>query len=235
MAPAAEGRRGSRRRLAAVVSSTREYIATTAAIEAGHPAVRAKACEVTAGAASADERAARLFVFVRDHIAYNLYMVSMHRDDFRASFVLSAGKGYCVQKAVLLCALGRAAGIPARLALARIRNHRVSPGLRARLGTDEFPCHGYAQFLLDGRWVSAAPTFDAALCARVGVPVVAFDGRADALLPARALDGSPYIEYLEHHGHFSDLPLDFITARTAPIWGEDKRAWLRPEDDTGRP
>jgi len=212
-----------------------EYLAATAAIEADHPAIRATARELTAGAGSKGEQAARLFAFVRDAIPYNLYMVSMHPDDFRASFVLEAGKGYCVQKAVLLCALARAVGIPARLALARIRNHRIPPGLQARLGTDEFPCHGYDQFLLDGRWVSAAPTFDAALCARVGVPVVEFDGCADALLPARALDGGPSIEYLEHHGHFADLPLDFITSHTARVWGREKRAWLRPEDDTGYP
>jgi len=212
-----------------------DYLASTAAIEAGHPAVQAKAREATAGAWSTSEKATRLFAFVRDEIPYNLYMVSMHPDDFRASFVLEVGKGYCVQKAVLLCALARAAGIPARLALARIRNHRVPAGLKARLGTDEFPRHGYTQFLLGGRWVSAAPTFDAALCARVRVPVVEFDGHADALLPAFALDGSPYIEYLEHYGHFADLPLDFITSRTADIWGREKRAWLRPEDDTGYP
>jgi len=69
----------------------------------------------------------------------------------------------------------------------------------------------------------------------VGVPTVDFDGTGDAVLPAQALDGSPYIEYLEHYGHFADLPLDFITARTSKIWGKDKRSWLRPEDDTGFP
>jgi transglutaminase-like putative cysteine protease len=212
-----------------------EYLRATAAIEVDHPQVRAKARELAAGAASARDRALRLFAFVRDQIPYNLFMISMHPDDFRASFVLAAEKGYCVQKAVLLCALARAAGIPARLALARIRNHRVPPKIRERLGRDVFPGHGYNQFFLDGRWVSAAATFDAALCARVGVPVVAFDGQNDAMLPAKALDGGPYIEYLERYGHFADLPLDFITARTSKIWGQDKRAWMRPEDDTGFP
>ena len=138
-------------------------------------------------------------------------------------------------EAVLLCTLARVVGIPARLALARIRNHRVPLALQARLGTDEFPCHGYAQLRLHDAWVSVAPTFDAALCARVGVPRVDFDGRTEALLPARALDGGPYIEYLEQHGTYADLPLDFIVAHTAKIWGRDKRAWLRPEDDTGFP
>ena len=70
---------------------------------------------------------------------------------------------------------------------------------------------------------------------RIGVPVVEFDGRNDAMLPAKALDGGPYIEYLEHYGYFADLPLAFITERTSKIWGRDKRAWKRPEDDTGFP
>jgi transglutaminase-like putative cysteine protease len=212
-----------------------EYLKATAAIEADHPLIRAKAAELTAGVATDREKAVRLFYFVRDRIPYNLFMISMHPDDFRASFVLETGKGYCVQKAVLLCALARAAGIPSRLALARIRNHRVPPKIRERLGRNEFPGHGYNQFLFDGQWVTAAATFDAKLCSRVGVPVVEFDGRNDAMLPDKALDGSPYIEYVERYGTFDDLPLAFITERTSKIWGKDKRSWLRPEDDTGFP
>jgi transglutaminase-like putative cysteine protease len=212
-----------------------EFLQATAAIEAEHPLIRAKADELAGDAASARDKVLRLFTFVRDRIPYNLFMISMHPDDFRASFILESKKGYCVQKAVLLCALARAVGVPSRLALARIRNHRIPPALQARLGRNEFPGHGYNQFFLDERWVSAAATFDAALCARVGVPVVEFDGQNDAMLPDRALDGSPYIEYLEHYGYFADLPLDFITGRTSKIWGRDKRSWLRPEDDTGFP
>ena len=212
-----------------------EYLKATAAIEAEHPLIKAKAAELTAGVSTDREKAVRLFYFVRDRIPYNLFMISMHPDDFRASFVLETGKGYCVQKAVLLCALARAAGIPSRLALARIRNHRVPPKIRERLGRNEFPGHGYNQFLFDEQWVTAAATFDAKLCSRVGVPPVEFDGRNDAMLPDRALDGGPYIEYVERYGTFDDLPLGFITERTSKIWGKDKRSWLRPEDDTGFP
>jgi len=212
-----------------------EFLQATAAIEAEHPVIKAKADELAGDAASARDKVLRLFTFVRDQIPYNLFMISMHPDDFRASFILESQKGYCVQKAVLLCALARACGVPSRLALARIRNHRIPPALQARLGRNEFPGHGYNQFFLDDRWVSVAATFDAALCTRVGVPVVEFDGQNDAILPATALDGSPYIEYLEHYGYFDDLPLEFITERTSKIWGRDKRSWLRPEDDTGFP
>jgi transglutaminase-like putative cysteine protease len=212
-----------------------EYLKTTETIETDHPLIRAKAQELIGKEKNEREKVIRLFTFVRDQISYNLFMISMYPDDFRATFVLEAGKGMCVQKAVLLCALARSVGIPSRLALARIRNHRLPSSLQARLGRNEFPGHGYNQFLLEGRWISAAPTFDAALCARVGVPVVEFDGYNDAMLPSQALDGGPYIEYIEHYGDFTDLPLTFITERTSKIWGQDKRAWKRPEDDTGFP
>jgi transglutaminase-like putative cysteine protease len=209
----------------------KEYLEATKAIEADHPLIIGQAEELVEGAQSEREKLLCLFAFVRDEIPYNLFMISMHPDDFRASFILETGKGYCVQKAVLLCALARSVGIPSRLALARIRNHRIPPALKARLGRDEFPGHGYNQFFLEGRWITAAATFNKDLCDRIGVPVVEFDGEHDAMLPPRALDGSPYIEYLEHYGYFADLPLDFITERTSKIWGQDKRAWLSPDDD----
>lgn len=166
-----------------------EYLKSTEAIECDHPSIRVKARELVGNVASQRASALRLFRFVRDRIPYNLFMISMHPDDFRATFVLEAGKGYCVQKAVLLCALARAVGIPSRLALARIRNHRIPPALQARLGRNEFPGHGYNQFFLEGRWISAAATFDASLCNQINVPVVEFNGREDALLPAQTLEG----------------------------------------------
>ena len=212
-----------------------EYLKATETIESDHPSIRAKAKELVGDVTSRRGKVLRLFEFVRDGIPYNVFMISMHPDEFRASFVLEAGKGYCVQKAVLLCALARSVGIPSRLALARIRNHRIPPALQARLGRNEFPGHGYNQFILEGQWVSAAATFDMALCEQIRVPVVEFTGVKDAMLPAQTLDGKPYIEYIEHYGHFADLPLEFITERTSKIWGWDKRAWKRPEDDTGFP
>ncbi|MBW2699516.1 MAG: transglutaminase family protein [Deltaproteobacteria bacterium] len=212
-----------------------EFLKSTTTIESEHPRIRALARELTSALEAPRDKVLGLFAFVRDEIPYNVFMISMHEDDFRASFVLEAGKGYCVQKAVLLCALSRAAGIPCRLALTEIRNHRIPAKLFERLGRNVFPGHAYNQFHLDGRWISAAATFDAGLCARVGVPTVEFNGEQDAMLPSKALDGSPYIEYLEHFGHFADLPLAFITERTAKIWGADKRSWQSPEDDTGYP
>ncbi|MDT8273525.1 MAG: transglutaminase family protein [Desulfomonilia bacterium] len=75
-----------------------------------------------------------------------------------------------MQKAVLLTALDRAAGIPSRLAFARIRNHKVPQQVRQMTGTNIFPRHGFTQFFLEGSWVIVAPTFDKELCMKIGAP-----------------------------------------------------------------
>ncbi|MBW1811259.1 MAG: transglutaminase domain-containing protein [Deltaproteobacteria bacterium] len=211
--------------------TTDQYLMPTNTIEATHPLVTATAKELTQGLNTDIEKATRLFYFVRDEIRYNIYMISMFEEDFRASFIMEAKKGYCVQKAVLLCALGRAAGIPTRLAFAKILNKRVPEKLYKRVKTNIFPAHGYNQLLLEGRWISAAATFDKELCEMTGVPTVEFDGRNDVLLPNLALDGGPYIEYIKRFGPETDLPLNWIVGRTSEIWGDDKRAWLRPKDE----
>ena len=106
---------------------------------------------------------------MRDEIPYNVYMISMFKEDFVASTVLERGKGYCVQKAVLLAALGRAVGIPTRLAFAMIRNNRTPQRFVDKVGTNVFPRHGYDQFYLNGAWVSVAATFDRELCEKNGL------------------------------------------------------------------
>jgi len=58
------------------------------------------------------ERAIALYYAVRDDIRYDLYACTLNADSLRASHVLAQGCSYCVGKAVLLVAVGRAAGIP---------------------------------------------------------------------------------------------------------------------------
>ena len=98
-----------------------------------------------------------------------------------ASDILAAGRGYCVSKAALLAAVARAAGVPARVGYADVRNHMTSPRLYESLGTDIFHWHSYADLYVDGRWVKATPAFNASLCDRLGVHVLEFDGRSDSL------------------------------------------------------
>lgn len=212
------------------MSSLEDYLQPTDTIDCANEAIRTKSRELTNGCATPQEKALALFYFVRDDISYNLYMISVFKEDFAASRILAWGKGYCVQKAVLLAALARAVGIASRLAFAKIRNHKVPEKIVKLTGDNVFPRHGYTQLFLDNDWISVAPTFDKALCEKIGVPVVEWDGRTDATLPSKDLEGNPYIEYVEKFGTFADLPFDWIVETTSKKVGKDKRPWLSRQD-----
>ena len=209
------------------------YLRPTYAIDSDHETIVAAAERITRGCSDDTDKVVKLFYFVRDSIHYNVFMTSVFREDFRASSVLGWGKGYCVQKAVLLAALGRAAGVPSRLVFAMISNHRLPPHVYQKLGVKIFPRHGYNQFFLNDRWVSAAATFDKRLCERNGLPVVEFDGKKDSVLPEKDLQGRPYIEYIEKFPPAEDLPFDWIAEKLKQIVGPDKRPWFNKEDELG--
>lgn len=194
--------------------AVRAFLAPGEYVDAHHPGVRACARRLGAGRSEPRRFAVATFEFVRD--------LPYEADDFddletyRASHVLAAGHGYCVSKASLWVALLRAGGIPARLRFADVRNHLASPRLRRAMGTDLFAWHGYGEALLDGRWVQASPTFDTALCRRVGVPPLTFDGVHDALL--QAFDGSTTMAYVAVHGWFHDVPARFLATEMPRLY-----------------
>ena len=202
------------------------YLKDTPTIDVNNKGIIEKAKEITKNCNNEEEKAVRLFYFVRDSIKYNIYMISTFIEDFRASKILEWKKGYCVQKAVLLTALGRAAGIPTRLAFAKIKNHALPPHLFKMFKTNIFPRHGYNQFFLNGKWVSAAATFDRVLCEKNGLPTVEFDGKRDAILSEKDLKGAPYIEYIEKFPPKEDLPFDWIFKKVSMLVGPDKRPWI---------
>ena len=117
-------------------------------IDSDHASIRSLAAELTGKDDSPRTRAVRIFGFVRDRIRYNPFSPMMDEKDYLASTVLARGFGFCVQKAVLLAALSRAAGVPCRLCFADIRNHIVPGDLAELMGTDLFTYHGYGEFFL---------------------------------------------------------------------------------------
>jgi len=206
------------------------YLKATSAIDSNHESIRGIAGDLTRECSNDAEKSVKLFYFVRDSIHYNLFMISVFKEDFVASRILKWGKGYCVQKAVLLTALGRASGIPSRLVFAKIRNHCLPSHIAQQLNTNTFPRHGYNQFFLNGKWVSAAATFDRGLCEKNGLPTVEFDGKNDAILPEKNLKGRPYIEYIEKFPPKNDLPFEWVYERISKIVGPDKHPWLERGD-----
>jgi len=185
---------------------------------------------VTSDCRTDSEKIKQLFYFCARFGSLQSFHDFRFEEDFKASRVLEWGKGYCVQKAVLLTALARAAGVPSRLVFARIRNHRVPEHIVKMTGTNIFPRHGYNQFHIDGKWISAAATFDRYLCEKNGLTTVEFDGTTDAVLPEKDLAGKPYIEYVEKFPASADLPFEWIATAIRKRVGPDKRPWLTRED-----
>ncbi len=173
----------------------------------------------------------RLFYVVRDGIRYDPYSITSDPDDYRASTVLVQRAAYCIPKAVLLTALARGVGIPARLGFADVRNHLASKKLLARLGTDLFVFHGFTEFWLAGRWVKATPAFNIELCERFGVRPLEFDGHGDALFHEYSADGQRHMEYVAERGSFADLPLAEIMRAFAAHYGNIPAGAGRDRDE----
>jgi transglutaminase-like putative cysteine protease len=181
-------------------------------IDSDAPLVADFARDAIAGASGDLEQARRLYGAVRDSIPYDPYVNFADPANFRASGVLAARRGFCVGKAALLAACCRAAGIPARVGYADVRNHLTSPKLYERIKTDVFIWHSYAELYVAGRWVKATPAFDLALCERVGIAPLEFDGRTDSLFHPFDRAGRRHMEYLKDRGAFADVPFEAMLA-----------------------
>jgi transglutaminase-like putative cysteine protease len=178
-------------------------------VDSGHPAVAAFAREHARGA-SERERAVSLYYAVRDSVRYNPFQDFMLDESYRGSACLERGEGWCVPKAALLAACARAAGIPARVGFADVKNHLTTPRLAEFMGTDLFVFHGYSEVLLEGKWVKATPAFNLKLCERFRVKPLEFDGRSDSIFHPYDEDNRRHMEYLSERGSFADVPADEI-------------------------
>ncbi len=176
-------------------------------VDSDHPEVVRCARTLTNPERSPQENAVALFYWVRDAIRYNPYGLSPAPEAFMASSTLKAGEAWCVPKAILLAALCRAVGIPARLGFADVRNHLSTQRLRETMRTDIFYFHGYTSIFLDERWVKATPAFNKELCEKFSLLPLEFDGLHDSLYHAFDAAGNRHMEYVRDRGEHLDLPL----------------------------
>ena len=201
-------------------------LAPTTLIDSDHPAVVAFARQHAVGA-DVRERAVALTLAVRDRFRYDPYRIDLSPQGMRASSVIAQGYGWCVPKAALLAAAARAAGIPARVGYADVRNHLSTERLRRTLQTDVFVWHGYTDLWIDGAWRKATPAFNIELCERFGLLPLDFDGHADSIYHPFDKAGNRHMEYVNQHGAFDDMPLARIVeafAATYPaLQGETQR------------
>ena len=189
-----------------------QYLAAGVFIDSDSPQVIAFAKQAIEGTADSKAAALRLYSAVRDSIIYDPYVNFADPANYMASTVLANSRTFCIGKAALLAASARVIGIPARVGYADVRNHLTSPRLYEKIKTDIFIWHSYTELYLSGRWVKATPAFDRALCERVGIKPLEFDGETDSLFQPFDQAGRRHMEYLKDRGTFADVPFDTIKA-----------------------
>ncbi|RJQ62403.1 MAG: transglutaminase domain-containing protein [Desulfobacteraceae bacterium] len=211
-----------------------KYLLPTAIIDSDHPRVVDYAGEAARGGGDPVKVAVKLYDAVRDDIRYDPYSPFHLPEHYKASTILEKGRGYCVAKASLLCALGRACGIPARIGFATVRNHLATRQLIEYLGSDLFVYHGFTEFYLNGRWIKATPAFNRELCRRHHVPPLAFDGKEDSVFQPFNLQKERFMEYVDDHGTYADVPVDTIVSAWEKEYGKKRvRGWIAAFEASG--
>ena len=133
-----------------------DALGTTFYCDHDHPDVQAAAARLKAGGGDLASVARRTFTFVRDGLPFGF---DLYRR--KASETLKRGHGVCWNKNLLLVALLRCNGIPARFGSIPLRRTFVEPALGPlyRLANDPFH-HCLTHVFLNDRWTVLDPTLD---------------------------------------------------------------------------
>ncbi|MBY9010511.1 MAG: transglutaminase domain-containing protein [Candidatus Lokiarchaeota archaeon] len=174
--------------------------------------VRDKAIEITEGLESESDKAKALFYWVRDKIKYNMHSyIPSVKANFKASVTLRRKNGFCVSKSVLLSTFARVNGIPARIHLVDLINHKISQKIVDFMETNVMHYHGYSELYLNNKWVKLTPSFDPGTALKGGFfPMVEFDGENNATFAPFDNEGNKFGEYVKDRGVHADLPLKEI-------------------------
>lgn len=219
---------------APVLAPCTEFLCETALFDFSHPRLQLCARRLAGPGLTARDRALAIHSFVR---LMPLRIDPRPAAQAPASAVLRAERGDAESKGVLFVALCRAAGVPARLHMLRLR---ADPLRALRGGPQGVAAHPVAQVCLEGRWLSTdAYLLDPLLFGlvrrrqtqagldgwglRPEAPAV-WDGRNDCLqlfMPADVLHDSPSAcEPATPEAPVARRPLGALLARL--------RALLRP-------
>lgn len=215
--------------------SYEQYLLPTPIIDSQHEDIANYATDASKGAGKDPVGiAVKLYYAVRDDIWYDPYYPFYLPEHYRASNVLKSGRGFCVSKASLLCALGRSCGIPSRLGFATVRNHLATKQLIEFMGTDLFVCHGFTEFYLKDKWVKATPAFNIQLCEKHKVDPLEFNGLEDSLFHSYNAEKQQFMEYIEYSGTYSDVPVDMIVREWKNVYGKERvREWISNLEKSG--
>jgi len=168
---------------------------------------------------SKKEKITKVYLKVRDGWRYNPYKISFSKEHYCASYLATKKEGHCIDKAILLTTCLRALGVPARIHLAKVKNHIAVEKLVEKFGTNELTPHGMVDVFYDGKWVKCSPAFNAGLCKKCNVAPLDFNAEEDSIFQEFNGDGKEFMEYIEDYGHFEDLPLAFIAKNMKEHYG----------------
>ena len=215
------------------MNQTDPYLEATEIIDCHHSDIKKFALEKVGDRSGQVEKAVCLYYAVRDGIWYDPYYPFYLPEHYRASNVLKGGRGFCIPKASLLCALGRASGIPSRVGFANVRNHLATRQLLEFMGSDIFVFHAFTEFFLEGKWVKATPAFNRELCKRHGVAPLEFSGKEDSIFQPYNSENRKFMEYLEFLGSFADIPVAQIVDAFEKTYGRDRvQGWIESFEQT---
>ena len=192
-----------------VITNFEIYLRPTHFIDSDNASVIEYARAKTSADKSDKQKAIDLYLAVRDEILYNPYNLILDPNEISASLTLKRGSGYCIEKSLLLCALGRVHNIPSRLGFSIVQNHLSTRKFVEMLRTDKFVFHGYNEFWLEDKWVKCTPAFNKSLCEKFGTNALDFDGEHDSIF--QEFDhGKKYMNYLHEYGQFDDFPYELF-------------------------
>lgn len=124
--------------------------------DVNHPAVSRLAKQLADGETHPRKITEAVFMHVRDNIRFGIDVVQL-----KASETLAKGYGVCWNKSLLLIALLRSNGIPARLAYYPVKREFIKPVMGdAHQSLPETINHCIAQVLLDAEWINLEPVLD---------------------------------------------------------------------------
>jgi hypothetical protein len=102
------------------------------------------------------------------------------------------------------------------------------------LGSDLFVYHGFVEFYLNDNWVKATPAFNLELCKRHKVIPLEFNGHQDSIFHPYNTEKKQFMEYVDFHGTYADIPVNEIVAAWEKGYGQDRiREWIAGYEKAG--
>ena len=187
-----------------------KYTEPTYYFDFEHHAIQDFVKETIQGIKPEKEKAIAIYKAVRDGWRYKADSIFVSKEAYKISSIFYRETGHCLDKAILMVGCLREANIPARMCLAKVKNHIAAEEMIEILGTDELTPHGYVEVFLNGKWVKATPTFNKSLCEWLNVSTLEFDGENDSVFQEFDKEGGLFMEYLEEYGNFADVPFEYI-------------------------